>query len=97
MVSMAKGGTIVNSATLTSASNMTVSFAVNTSAIKNMAIAAGGAIKAMEKIRDPNLCNNRRGGPRSKIFCEVPVSVPHDYHTGRGIGKWFSWKDKNVR
>ena len=49
-----------------------------------------------ELMDDPNYCHNRRGGPRSKVFCEVPATVPHDTHTGRGqTGYWFSWKGRD--
>src|SRR6478609_2949759 len=44
---------------------------------------------------DPEYCHNRRGGPRSKIHCEVPKSIPHDFHMGRSrSGGWFSWKER---
>lgn len=45
----------------------------------------------------PDYCNVRRGGPRSKIRCEIPKHVPHEFHTGRGqTGSWFSWKDREL-
>ncbi len=40
-------------------------------------------------------CMARRGGPRSKIYCEIYKEVPHDIHMGRGKNKWFSWRDEN--
>lgn len=50
---------------------------------------------SLEKYEAVDYCHNRRGGPRSKIHCEVPKTVPHDTHSGRGnTGNWFSWKDR---
>ena len=40
-------------------------------------------------------CRNRRGGPRSEIYCEVPAHVPHPIHSGRGRNKWFLWKNED--
>lgn len=38
------------------------------------------------------VCNARRGGPDSKIYCEVYKHVEHKQHTGRGkTGRWYSW------
>lgn len=50
----------------------------------------------LSKIKDPHYCNNRRGGPRSKIYCEVPLDVPHEFHHGRSSGRWFSWKERLI-
>lgn len=52
--------------------------------------ATGGHIK-----QPPVACGNRRGGPRSRITCEVPKDYPHVLHYGRGTnGRPFFWKDK---
>lgn len=43
-------------------------------------------------------CDSPRGGPRSKIRCEIPnahheYDVNRDWHSGRGCdGRWFSWR-----
>lgn len=42
---------------------------------------------------EPINCGARRGGPDSKIFCEVPNLVPHTTHAGRGSTKWYTWED----
>lgn len=43
----------------------------------------------------PVACGHRRGGPRSKITCEVPKDYPHDLHSGRNRrGAWFFWQER---
>lgn len=63
-----------------------------------MSDAAKRANRSFAKLeRVANYCNDRRGGPASKVFCEVPKGVPHNIHAGRSIenrsGRWYSWKD----
>lgn len=80
-VTFSSGGIVISGASLTAAN------IVSTGKI------TGGFTKAPPA---PEPCNNRRGGPHSKIFCEVPQMVPHDIHAGRGRGRWFSWKDREI-
>lgn len=40
----------------------------------------------------PAKCNARKGGPRSKIFCEQYAVGEHTQHVGRSpSGRWYSW------
>jgi hypothetical protein len=41
------------------------------------------------------LCRARKGGPRSKIYCEIFAKVPHEVHLGRGK-TWHQWKDRDA-
>lgn len=44
-------------------------------------------LEAEEAVR----CQQRRG-PASRIRCEIPTTVSHDWHMGRGrAGQWFLW------
>lgn len=96
------GTTISNSAAATftgtiKANSLIVS--ANTLRMQNGLNAIGKAAKKLqwqlEEVKAVDYCHNRRGGPRSRIFCEVPKSVPHEVHTGRGrTGYWFSWKER---
>ena len=90
------GGQITISGATLSAGNIIVA---NTAAAKNSFSQLAKATKklewSLESFKEMDYCHNRRGGPRSKVFCEVPKTVPHDVHSGRGkTGYWFSWKDR---
>ena len=62
-------------------------------------LAVGGPVKAntikLEQFEPPEKCKKRKGGPRSKTFCEVYEKIPHTTHMGRSYcGRWYSWKDE---
>jgi hypothetical protein len=44
----------------------------------------------------PEECGKRRGGPRSRIYCEVFKCVPHKVHVGKHatnqFGRWYTWE-----
>lgn len=43
----------------------------------------------------PEKCRKRKGGPRSKTFCEVFAELDHTIHMGRSkSGRWWSWNEK---
>lgn len=45
-----------------------------------------------ENHNPPEPCGKRKGGPRSKTFCEVYKQIDHATHIGRSqSGKWWSW------
>lgn len=42
----------------------------------------------------PPRCNERKGGPRSKIYCEQFEAGKHTVHVGRSAtGRWYTWSD----
>lgn len=60
-------------------------------------LATGGFVKTPKYYEPPELCNKRRGGPRSNVYCEVYAEVHHALHIGRstrgGNSKYYRWKD----
>lgn len=93
---MSSGGAATFSGNM-SAMNITIN-----TAMQNMSSSLAKASKSAKKLelklaplQNIEFCNVRRGGPRSRVFCEVPVGVEHDNHAGRSPkGNWFHWKDK---
>lgn len=42
----------------------------------------------------PSRCRERRGGPRSTIFCEQFKAGSHSEHVGRSsTGRWYTWSN----
>lgn len=87
---LAQGGLVI-----TGPSSVTISsgYVHTTNTISNMGKQIGITVEKMKYFdRAANYCHNRKGGPRSKIFCEVPKGVPHDVHAGRSKGRWYYWE-----
>lgn len=88
------GGIVINS----SVSSATLSSGSIVASVSNFKNALNGLSEGFVTMdRQTNYCNSRRGGPRSKVFCEVPKEVPHEIHAGRpttNSGRWYSWKDR---
>lgn len=71
--------------------------AINTGVVSanTIRIAQGGKVQSSIKkfYGTPKRCYKRKGGPRSKTFCEVFEEVPHTTHMGRSYsGKWYTWE-----
>lgn len=46
----------------------------------------------------PAKCNARKGGPRSKIFCEQFNVGEHSEHVGKSnTGRWYKWRNDDFR
>ena len=46
----------------------------------------------------PQRCKERRGGPRSTIFCEQFSAGNHTEHVGRSsTGRWYTWRNDDFR
>lgn len=88
------GGTLTINGTLNAAT-----ISANTIRISQgqKPLASGGIVKSpiLKYYQTPKRCWKRKGGPRSKTFCEVFEEVPHTTHIGRSYyGRWYSWKDE---
>lgn len=88
---LAQGGPVITGPSSVTLSSGTYVHTTNT--ISNMGKQIGITVEKMKNFDHAvNYCHNRKGGPRSKIFCEVPKGVPHDVHAGRSKGRWYYWE-----
>jgi hypothetical protein len=70
-------------------------FAITSTAFSNHTHIVQGTNLRIRKIPDPPTeCGNRRGGPRSRIYCKIFKEVPHSIHIGASNkGIWYRWED----
>jgi hypothetical protein len=75
------------------------SYVSGTIVTKNSIISStnnSAAVSWIQKFEWPESCDVRRGGPRSRIYCEVFKRVPHKEHIGRSkSGRWYAWKESD--
>jgi hypothetical protein len=89
-VTLAQGGIVSSSISVHSGNFQGQLQAINSMSQGIHTQYSGGLIRKV--IETTPVCGNRRGGPDSKIYCEVYKHVEHKGHTGRGkTGKWYSW------
>jgi hypothetical protein len=67
-----------------------ITFTANGNMISGTLQASSLRIKKLHDV--PSACWARKGGPRSRVYCEVYAHIEHRQHCGRGpSGKWFNW------
>jgi hypothetical protein len=88
-INFLNGGTVIGRITANTA-NITSQLQRINAAASSMTHTFGLASQKF-KPDEPPACGARRGGPDSKVFCEIWENVEHKTHMGRGRSKWFSW------